>query len=181
VWFYPCSYICNYLKMPKKSQIDEYSDNTIMKQMLRLFAIHQSATSLQHTNNLNPRTKWYPDLDKPNWMKSAYFIILPSKNSPPQMVVVWNPYFFNFLILNVLSTGFTSSIFPIQLDFSQNQPAAITLNTGSPRTLTSSQSPKAVAILNACFLIEAMDSWRKFGSDGNGNPNYGQEAIDFFS
>ena len=26
VWFYPCSYIFNYLKMPKKSQINEYSD-----------------------------------------------------------------------------------------------------------------------------------------------------------
>ena len=26
VWFYPCSYICNRLKMPKKSQINEYSD-----------------------------------------------------------------------------------------------------------------------------------------------------------
>ena len=27
VWFYPCSYICNCLKMPKKSQINEYSDH----------------------------------------------------------------------------------------------------------------------------------------------------------
>ena len=26
MWFYPCSYICNCLKMPKKSQINEYSD-----------------------------------------------------------------------------------------------------------------------------------------------------------
>jgi hypothetical protein len=26
VWFYPCSYICDCLKMPKKSQINEYSD-----------------------------------------------------------------------------------------------------------------------------------------------------------
>jgi hypothetical protein len=33
------------------------------------------------------------------------------------------------------STSFTSSTFPIQPDFSQNQPASITLNTGSPRTL----------------------------------------------
>jgi hypothetical protein len=32
-------------------------------------------------------------------------------------------------------TGFTSSTFPIQPDFSQNQPATITLNTGSPQTL----------------------------------------------
>jgi hypothetical protein len=32
-------------------------------------------------------------------------------------------------------TGFTSSTFPIQPDFSQNQPAASTLNTGSPRAL----------------------------------------------
>ena len=27
VWFYPCSYICDCLKMPKKSQINEYSDH----------------------------------------------------------------------------------------------------------------------------------------------------------
>ena len=26
MWFYPCPYICNCLKMPKKSQINEYSD-----------------------------------------------------------------------------------------------------------------------------------------------------------
>ena len=26
VWFYPCSYICNCLRMPTKSQINEYSD-----------------------------------------------------------------------------------------------------------------------------------------------------------
>jgi hypothetical protein len=29
-----------------------------MKQKLRLFAIHQIATSLQRTNNINPRTRW---------------------------------------------------------------------------------------------------------------------------
>ena len=28
VWFYPCSYICNCLKMLKNSQINEYSDPT---------------------------------------------------------------------------------------------------------------------------------------------------------
>jgi hypothetical protein len=44
------------------------------------------------------------------------------------MVAGWNQFVFK-------STGFTSSTFPIQPDFSQNQPAAITLNTGSPRTL----------------------------------------------
>jgi hypothetical protein len=33
------------------------------------------------------------------------------------------------------NTGFTSSTFPIQPDFSQNQPATITLNTVSPWTL----------------------------------------------
>ena len=45
-----------------------------------------------------------------------------------KMVPDWNPFFFK-------STGFISSTFPIQPDFSQNQPATITLNTGSPRTL----------------------------------------------
>jgi hypothetical protein len=43
------------------------------------------------------------------------------------MIAGWNPFFFKhqFHILH----------FPIQPDFSQNQPAAITLNTGSPTTL----------------------------------------------
>ena len=41
-------------------------------------------------------------------------------------------FVFNF---NFRSLNFTSSIFPIQPNFSQNQPAAITLNTSSPRTL----------------------------------------------
>ena len=31
------------------------------------------------------------------------------------------------------------------------------------------------------FLTKATDSRRKFGSDKNGNPNYGQEAVEFFS
>jgi hypothetical protein len=44
------------------------------------------------------------------------------------MVAGCHPFFFQ-------STGFTSSTIPIQLDFSQNQTAAITLNTGSPQTL----------------------------------------------
>ena len=47
-----------------------------------------------------------------------------------KMVAGWKPFFFK-------STSFTSSTFPIHLDFSQNQPAAITLNIGSPRTLPS--------------------------------------------
>jgi hypothetical protein len=62
-------------------------------------------------------------------MKFPYFIIHPGKNSPPQ-----NGYRLKS-VLFLKSTGFTSSTFPIEPDFSQNQPAAITLNTGSPRTL----------------------------------------------
>ena len=45
------------------------------------------------------------------------------------MIASWNP------LCCFKSTGFTSSTFPIQPDIPQNQPAAITLNTGSPRTL----------------------------------------------
>jgi hypothetical protein len=55
-----------------------------MKQKLRLFAIQQIATSLQRTDNLNPRTILYPALHEPNRMKSSYFIIHPGKNPPPQ-------------------------------------------------------------------------------------------------
>jgi hypothetical protein len=55
-----------------------------MKQKLRLFAIHQTATSLQRTYNLNPRSRWYPALDESNRMKSTYFIIYLGKNPPPQ-------------------------------------------------------------------------------------------------
>jgi hypothetical protein len=60
-------------------------------------------------------------------MKFTYFRIHPGKN-PPQ-----NGCRLKFVIF-FKSTSFTSSTFPIQPDFSQNQPAAITLNTGSPRT-----------------------------------------------
>jgi hypothetical protein len=62
-------------------------------------------------------------------MKSAYFTIHPGKNPPSQK---WLPVEIRFVLK---STGFTSSTFPIQQDFSQNQPATITLNTNSPRTL----------------------------------------------
>jgi hypothetical protein len=65
-------------------------------------------------------------------MKSTYFTIHPGKNPPPQR---WLLVEIRFIVKN---TGFTSSVFPIQPDFSQNQPAAITLNTGSPRTLSGS-------------------------------------------
>ena len=44
-----------------------------MKPKLRLFAIHQTTTNLQQTDNLNSRTKWYPILDESSQMKSAYF------------------------------------------------------------------------------------------------------------
>jgi hypothetical protein len=64
-------------------------------------------------------------------MKSAHFTIHPGKNPPPQNGCRLKSDFFW-----VKSTGFTSSTFPIQPDFSQNQPVAITLNTGSPRTLS---------------------------------------------
>ena len=66
--------------------------------------------------------------DPRNRMKSAYFKIHMGKNPPPQ-----NDYQLKSIFLK--STNFTSSTFPIQPDFSQNQPAAITLNTGSPGTL----------------------------------------------
>jgi hypothetical protein len=49
-----------------------------MKQKLRMFVIHQTATSLQHTDNLNPRTGWYPVLDESNRMKSTCFTIKSS-------------------------------------------------------------------------------------------------------
>ena len=50
------------------------------------------------------------------------------------MVAGWNMLFIYLFILNI---GFTSSTFPIRPDFSQNQLAAITLNTGSSKTLPS--------------------------------------------
>jgi hypothetical protein len=66
-------------------------------------------------------------------MKSAYFKTHPDKNPPPQWLPVEIRFFFG-------STGFASSTFPIQPDFSQNQLAAITLKTGSPRTLVHLQT-----------------------------------------
>jgi hypothetical protein len=57
-------------------------------------------------------------------MKPAYFTSHPDKK--PRLKSVF---------FERHRTGFTSSTFPIPPDFSPNQPAAITLNTGSPRTL----------------------------------------------
>ena len=86
-----------------------------------MFAIHQPVTNLQRTDNLNPRHRWYLALHESNQMKSAYVTIHPDKNPPPQNGCQLKSVFFFFK-----STGFTSSTFPIQPDFSQNQPAAIT-------------------------------------------------------
>ena len=91
-----------------------------MKQKLRLFTIHQTVASLQQTNILNPSNIWYPALDESNRMEYAYFIIHQGEILLLKMVANWNPFFKK-------STGFTSSTFPIQPDFSQNQPAVITL------------------------------------------------------
>jgi hypothetical protein len=115
-----------------------------MKQKLCLFVIHQTATSLQRTYNLDPGTIRYPTLDESNWMKSTYFTIRMGKILLPKLVASRNPIFF------LKNIGFTSSTFPIQLDFSQNQPTAITLNTSSPRTLFPtliSRQPQASAWL----------------------------------
>jgi hypothetical protein len=98
-----------------------------MKQKLCMFPNHQTDVSLQQTNNLNLRTSSYPAMDESNRMKSAYFTIHPGKCPPPQNGCRWKSIFLN--------TGSTSSTFPIQPDFSQNQPASITLNTDSSGTL----------------------------------------------
>ena len=68
----------------------------------------------------------------PRWIKPDEIRLfhnssgLKSSSSQWLLVEIW--CFFK-------STIFTSSTFPVQPDFSQNQPAAITLNTSSPRTL----------------------------------------------
>ena len=102
-----------------------------MKQKLHLLAIHQTAISLQRTDNLNPKTIWYPTLDESNPMKSAYFTIHLGKKPPPENNC-WLKFILFYLFKNI---GFTSSTFPIQPNFLQNQPAAIPLKTGSLRTL----------------------------------------------
>jgi hypothetical protein len=63
------------------------------------------------------QTEWNPPISQ-----------FTGKNPPPQNGCRLKSVFFK-------STGFTSSTFLIQPDFSQNQLAAITLNTGSPQTL----------------------------------------------
>ena len=125
-----------------------------MKQKFHLFVIHLTTISLQRTCNLNPRTGWYSALDKSNQMKSVYFAIHPGRNPPPQ-----NGCRLKFVFIFIFkSTGFTSSTFPIQPDFSQNQPAAITLNTGSPRTLGVGLCPLHVCTYETHFPFWA-NTW----------------------
>ena len=86
-----------------------------MKQTLRMFAIHQTATSLQWIDDLNPRTIWYLTRDESIRMESVYFTIHLGKNPSSSK---WLPVEIRFCFFE--STGFTSSTFPIQPDFSQN-------------------------------------------------------------
>ena len=61
LWFYPCSYICNCLKMPKKSQINEYSDNCMngwMGAAHQLGPLHHSQTTILE----NQWSIWAPQL-----------------------------------------------------------------------------------------------------------------------
>ena len=132
-----------------------------MKQKLRLFAIHQTTTNLQRTNNLNPRTRWYPTLDESNWMNPPISQFIRVKILLLKMVAGWNPFFFK-------STGFTSSTFPIQPDFSQNQPAAITLNTGSPGTLFHLVVWRLH--INICILMSASNVHNHSGHEGSTSP-----------
>jgi hypothetical protein len=62
-------------------------------------------------------------------MKTAYITIHRGKNPPPQNGSRLKSVFL------IKSTGFTSSTFPTQPDFSQNQPDVITLNICSSLTL----------------------------------------------
>jgi hypothetical protein len=78
-----------------------------------------------------------------------YFTIHPGVNPPPQNAYRLKSVFFFFF----QSTGFTSSAFPIQPVFSQNQPAAITLNTGSPRTLVWDIRQLFFKAINVAFLL----------------------------
>ena len=126
-----------------------------MKHTLRLFSIHQTATSLQRTDKPNPRTIWYPALDESNRIKRAYFTIHPGKNPPPQ-----NGCWLKSICFLFKSTGFTSSTFRIQPEFSQNQPAAITLKNWfssdiASSTLTSINGTRGVWMLRSSFVFAA--------------------------
>jgi hypothetical protein len=85
----------------------------------------------------------YPFLSKMPQLTS-YLSIMPVKKIPRSKEFncphtnepkFWVDHIWSLRQLGVKSAGFTSSTFPIQPDFSQNQLAAITVNTGSPRTL----------------------------------------------
>jgi hypothetical protein len=85
-----------------------------MKRKLRLFTIHQTATSLQRANNLNPTTMV---ISNPTWIKldeiHLYIAIHLGKNPPLQ-----NGCRFVFK-----STGFRSSTFQFNRTFhNTNQP-----------------------------------------------------------
>jgi hypothetical protein len=72
----------------------------------------------------------------------------------------WLPVEIRFFFLK--STSFTSPTFPIQPNFSQNQPAAITLNTSSTRTLCNNLS-LTYHILEASACMHCCGQWRMHG------------------
>jgi hypothetical protein len=85
-------------------------------------------------------------------MKYAYITIRPGRSPPPQNGCMLKLFFFPFFLL-CLKTCSTSSTFTIQPDhFSQNQPAAISLNTESPRTLPTCDFVILIVICGTEFL-----------------------------
>jgi hypothetical protein len=62
VWFYPCSYICNCLKMPKKSQINDYSD------MVRFLKKHQFTKPVDPSLGVNQMWVKRNDHAPKKWM-----------------------------------------------------------------------------------------------------------------
>jgi hypothetical protein len=85
-------------------------------------------------------------------MKSAYLTIHPGKNPPPQ-----NDSWLNSFFPQTKSTDFTSSTFLVQPDFSQNQPAAITQNTGSPQTSFGKEKEEEWSVMPARFRPLTLD------------------------
>jgi hypothetical protein len=65
------------------------------------------------------------------------------------------------------------------VDFHQSNYKKPRVRLLDPYTMAKVQRPPHFKMI--IFLKKAMDSRKKFGLDGNGNPNYGREAVGFFS
>jgi hypothetical protein len=137
VWFYPCSYICNCFKMPKKSQINEYSDPIFYLQNLSFLLISTAACLSRHSYNrwwhinwcgrhsricLGRPSNWQPSSET-SWLMASFKSEVMLRMSASLVRIVWSAWAWTTLIC-FTSTGWIPQC-PLKSRYPQHLPVGL--------------------------------------------------------